>query len=275
MQHVDNYIYFLVFRFRLERRAWLEAWQQGFCAMIPGFFSRLSGFFSGANAPVHEVMRRNEEACAELDQSAPLTDQDFVVLDTELSAMDLRAGEILSIGAVRIRDLTLRPGERFSSLVRPHKAMATGATLIHRLTPESLENAPALEEVLPAFVDWCGGAVLVGHYLDLDMGFLNREAARLLGRGMANPCIDTLRMAQAYEEKRDHAYLGAHLDTLSYALSALAARHGLPDFPRHDALADAMQTAYLFLFLVRKLRGGRIGTLKDLWEAQRARVGWG
>ncbi len=243
--------------------------------MTPGILSRLAGLFGGPSAPVHEAMRRNAAACAGLDQSVPLADQDFVVLDTELSAMDLRAGEILSIGAVRIRELTLCPGERFASLVRPKKPMATGSTLIHRLTPESLESAPALEEVLPAFVDWCSGAVLVGHYIDLDMGFLNREAGRLLGRGLANPCIDTLRMAQAYEERRDHAYLGAHLDTLSYALSALAVRHGLPDFPRHDALADAMQTAYLFLFLVRKLRGGRIGTLKDLWQAQRTRVGWG
>ena len=243
--------------------------------MTREFLSRLAGLFGGPSAPMHEAMHRNAEACAALDQSAPLAEQDFVVLDTELSDLDRRTGEILSIGAVRIREFTLRPGERFSTLARPERAMATGSTLIHRLTPERLMAAPPLAEVLPGFVDWCGGAVLVGHYIDLDMGFVNRETRRLMGRDMANPCVDTLRMAQAYEERRDGAYLGAHLDTLSYSLTALSARHGLPDFPRHDALADAMQTAYLFLFLARKIRGGSIATLKDLWEVQRARVGWG
>ncbi len=242
---------------------------------MPGLISRLARLFAGKPAEVHALMARNQEACAGLNQALPLAGHSFVVLDTELSDMDVKTGEILSIGAVRIEGLTIRPAASFSSLVRPTDMAATGSTLIHRLTPESLESAPALDEVLAAFIDWCGGAVLVGHYIDLDMGFLNREARRLFGQGLANPCIDTLRMAQAYEERRPNAYLGAHLDTLSYSLSSLSLRHGLPDFPRHDALADALQTAYLFLFLVKKMRGGRIVTLKDLWNAQRPRVGLG
>ena len=38
-----------------------------------------------------------------------------------------------------------------------------------------------------------------------------------------------------------------------------------------DLLYDALQTAYLFLFLVKKLRGGRLATLKDLLRAARGK----
>ena len=57
---------------------------------------------------------------------------------------------------------------------------------------------------------------------------------------------------------------------VSYALSDLAGEFSLPRFPSHEALSDAMQTAYLFLFLVRKLRDGGIVTLRDLFEAGRS-----
>ena len=42
-----------------------------------------------------------------------------------------------------------------------------------------------------------------------------------------------------------------------------------PKFKPHDALEDALQTAYLFLFLVKKMKSGGIRTLRDLYQAGR------
>lgn len=240
---------------------------------MTGLLERMLRRFRGRAVLDHPALLRNRELCAGLDQDRPLSECSFVVLDTELSSMDPRKGEIVSIGAVRLKGLELVPSDRFRTLVRPRNTAPTDSTLIHRITPEDLAHAPALEEVLPDFARWCGGDVLVGHYIDLDMGFLNRACQRLLGAALANPCIDTLRMAQCYEERRPDAYLGAHLETLSYTLSALSVRYGLPDFPRHDALGDALQTAYLFLFLAKKIQSGRIRTLRELWRAQKSRAG--
>ena len=41
----------------------------------------------------------------------------------------------------------------------------------------------------------------------------------------------------------------------------------MPYFEAHDALEDALQTAYLFIFLVKKLRTAGIKTIRELFAA--------
>jgi DNA polymerase-3 subunit epsilon len=124
-------------------------------------------------------------------------------------------------------------------------------------------------EVMPRFIEFCGDALLVGHYVALDMGFLNRAAKEVLGGNLSNPSVDTMRLAQGYKEAHFMEDYGHTNLTTSYSLEDLSREFGLPQFKPHDALEDALQTAYLFLFLVKKMKQGRIRTLKDLYHAGR------
>ena len=204
-----------------------------------------------------------------LDQTRPLAEYDFVVVDCELTGMIPSQDEIVSIGAVRIRNLNVDPSDCFYSLVEPRIPLPKISTLIHQITPDQLKGMPRLRRVLPEFVDFCSNSLLVGHHVGMDMSFLNRAARRIFGARLVNPCLDTLRLAQVYQAELWENYYDQYKLNVSYNLTDLSERFGLPLFQKHNALQDALQTAYLFLFLVRKLKKGGIETLADLYNAGR------
>lgn len=217
----------------------------------------------------HELIGKNRSICKGIDQTKALSEYNFVVFDTELTGLKQKKDEIISIGAVRIKDLQIDLGDTFHQYIRPERLDHTKATLVHRITPEQLREAPKLEEVLPAFFSYIGSDVLVGHYIGLDMSFLQKATEKLFNGTLANPCIDTLRIAQGYKR----AMLGYQDENTpsadSYTLKDLSREFNLPIFDAHDALEDAMQTAYLFLFLIKKFRQGGLVTLRDLYHAGR------
>jgi DNA polymerase-3 subunit epsilon len=226
------------------------------------------GLFSGT--PDHPLLKKNHQNFADLDQNKPLADYEFVVVDTELTGLNPKRDEIVSIGAVRIRDLRIDPKDSFYSLVHPRMDLPKLSTLIHRITPEEVRDKPRLHTVLPRFVEFCNGALIVGHHIGLDMSFLNRVCKKVFGGTLMNPCLDTMRMAQVFQEENWSNYYEQYRLDISYNLNALAKRYGLPEFHQHNAFQDAMQTAYLFLYLVKKLRKGNISTLRDLYDAGRS-----
>ncbi|GAB7078544.1 3'-5' exonuclease [Megalodesulfovibrio paquesii] len=232
------------------------------------FLHRLFG--SRREQRMHPAIAANNARFRQLDQDRPIEDYDFVVLDTELTGFSPSQDAIVSIGAVRIRGMRLAPADSFAAVVNPGRAMPKASTLVHRITPESVQGRPALEEVLPGLVEYLNGSLIVGHHIGLDMQFLNRALRRTLGGELASPCIDTLRLAQVYEAEQWENYYDRFQSNVSYQLHDLAVRYGLPLFGRHESLQDALQTAYLFLFLLRSLRQGGIVTLKDLFRSGRS-----
>lgn len=217
----------------------------------------------------HPVIEENKACFEDFVQSRPLADYTFVVCDTELTGLNRRRNEIISIGAVKIIDFRIELNQSFHRYIRPRDLAHTDSTLIHRITPEQLRSMPPMEEVLPEFIRYCGDALIVGHHVTLDMNFLNRAAREVLGGTISNPSIDTMRLAMGYKEAQFMDQYGHNKLSTSYNLNDLSREFNLPVFSPHDALEDALQTAYLFLFLVKKMKQGRIRTLKDLYEAGR------
>lgn len=220
----------------------------------------------------HPAVTRNLEFFANFDQARPIESYDIVSLDTELTGLSPRRDEIVSIGAVRIKNLKIVVGENFFCYVRPSGDLPKFSTLIHRITPEQISDAPTLKEVLPDFVEFCGDSLLLGHFLELDMAFLNRACRKLLGGMMRNPGIDSMRLAQVFQEQEWRSGHREPNPNVSYNLTALARKYELPLFEKHDALEDALQTAYLFLFLATKLQQAGHSTLKDFYLSHPRRV---
>ncbi len=217
----------------------------------------------------HPLLVENNRYFAVFDQSRPLSSYGFVVFDTELTGLNRRRDEIISIGAVRITDLRIDLDATFHRHIRPRNVRHNRATFIHQITPEQLRNASPMEEVLPEFIEFVGTSLIVGHFLDLDMHFLNRATRQVLDGTPANPGIDTMRLAQGYNRRKLGYFRDRSSETTSYRLNDLCREYNLPLFRAHDALEDAMQTAYLFLFLVKKFRKGGLVTLRDLYKAGR------
>lgn len=236
-------------------------------AATPNIIDRALGLFR--RPPDNPQLRASAEHFARFDQDRPLTDYEFCVLDTELTGLNPRSDEIVSIGAVRIRNLSIT-ARSYYSLVAPRGELPKVSTMIHRITPEMLKGAPRLRNILPDVLQFCGNALIVGHNIGLDMSFLNRASLDILGGKLATPCVDTMRLSQIYQQELWENYYDQFDGQISYQLYDLSTRYGLPSFNQHNALYDAMQTAYLFLFLVKKLKSGGIKTLRDLYLAGRS-----
>ncbi|MDQ7782274.1 MAG: 3'-5' exonuclease [Desulfomonilaceae bacterium] len=217
--------------------------------------------------PKHPLIEENEKYFSSLDQNKHLRDCEFVCFDTELTGLNPRRDEIVAIGAVRITGLSIVPGDTFFTYVRPTRPIPKDSTLVHRITSEQLKDAPDPEKVLPAFVAYVGPALLLGHYVQLDVNFLNRALKKYLGGIIRNPCLDSMKLAQAHHEYRRRSERGYVSPYMPLNLGLLAKEYDLPKFAQHDALGDAMQTAYLFLFLVTKLQEAGYVTLNDLYSA--------
>jgi DNA polymerase-3 subunit epsilon len=233
---------------------------------LAGFFTRFGRPFG--RHPLHPVLAAHRAAQARRDPRALVGELEFVALDTELTGFDPRKDAVLSVAAVRLRGLSIRTGETFAALVRPERDVPRVSSLVHGLTASALRQAAGLEEVLAGLLDFIGPAVVVGHHVGLDMGFLNAASRKCFGGELAAPCIDTLRLAMTYEEKR-LALEGGGPEHNAFDLPSLSRRYGLPAFAAHDARQDALAAAYLFLYLGKKLSRGKPLTLAGLWRAGR------
>ncbi len=224
----------------------------------------------GRQRPNLPGLVRNHAAFRTTNLDRPLDSCEFVVLDTELTGLNPRKDAVVSVGAVRIRNLGIVPGETFYRLVKPDIPLPRLSTMVHWITPQELADQPGIAEVLPDLIDFCGEAFVVGHYIGLDMDVINRACRHHYGGTLRTPCVDTMRMAMLYQEELWETNQERYRFEISYNLNELSVRYGLPLFGRHNALQDALQTAYLFLYLAKKLRQGGIETLRNLFEAGRA-----
>ncbi len=212
----------------------------------------------------HPAIVHAERYFLDFDPGCAPYDCEFVVLDSELTGLNFRKDEMVSVAAVRIKKLRIVLDECFYSFLRTRQREATSGTFIHRITPQQIRAAPDPATVIPELVNFCGTAILVGHCLDIDLGFLNRATRRLLGAKIPNMSLDTAILVRAASQQgvlpgRVHSQ-----QDLPNDLNRLAKSLNLPVFQHHDALEDALQTAYLFLFLVEGLRRAGYTTLSDL-----------
>ena len=190
---------------------------------------------------------------------ASILDVRFTVLDTELTGLDERRDDIVSIGALHMQGGRIELAPSFQKLINP-KALLDGRTVvIHKITPSQLEDMPPIDQVLSSLTEFVAGTVLVGHCLSLDLAFLNRDAKRSRMKPLRNAAVDTLSMYAWLRQRRaDHpAFL---LDTPRLSLFELAAAFEIPVEEAHTAIGDAYVTAQLFQrFLPFLMEAGVLG----------------
>ena len=110
------------------------------------------------------------------DLGTPLHEVTFCVIDLETTGGPAADGGITEVGAVR-----LRGGEclgTFQTLVNPGLSIPPQITVLTGITDAMVVPAPRIEPVLPALVEFVGDAVIVGHNVRYDLGFLNAALER-------------------------------------------------------------------------------------------------
>jgi len=180
-----------------------------------------------------------------IDESMRIADARFVVLDTELTGLDEKKDSIVSIGAVRMNGGRIDLGDTFYRLVSPRTELTAASVVIHEITPSEVVQQPGIEQVLEEFLAYCGKDVLVGHFISIDLAFLNREMRRLHGRAIANPAVDTFSVYE-WLRKREKAQGCVSTPLAGYRLYDIVKCFGIPVNGAHNAIKDAYTTAQLF-----------------------------
>jgi DNA polymerase-3 subunit epsilon len=192
----------------------------------------------------------------QVDLDRPLADLVYTVFDTETTGLEPANGdEIIQIGALRVLNGRLLQQEHFEQLVDPRCALKAASIAIHGITDSMLLGKPTIDQVLPAFHDFCADTVLVGHNVAFDMRFLEIKEATLDVR-FDQPVLDTLLLSAV-----------AHPNQESHSLEAIMQRLGIDIDQRHNALADATATAQVFVRLLPALADRGITTLGQAIEA--------
>jgi DNA polymerase III epsilon subunit family exonuclease len=169
---------------------------------------------------------------------------DLVVVDVETTGVDTALADLVEIGAVRIKGGKV--ADTWSTLVKPARPIV--GNQMHGITDKDVAKAPSAKDAVDQLLAWAGDALLVGHNVGFDLGFLTEASGREFA---PDRYLDTLVLArEGYPTGPD-----------AYKLADLSRFFGIELQGNHRALPDAQATAELVLKIAADLPG-RINTLK-------------
>jgi DNA polymerase-3 subunit epsilon len=185
---------------------------------------------------------------------------DFVVLDTETTGLRPGPDRVIEVAAVRVRHGEIV--DSFQSLVNPGRRLPPFIIKFTGISQEMVQDAPLAKEIIPNFLQFIDGAILVGHNLGFDLNFLTHEA-QLLGLAAPLDGLDTIPLARRF------------LPGLKrFKLDMVAEHLKIPPRTRHRALGDAETTATVFLSILERARAQGIVTLGHLRRRLQLPVAW-
>jgi DNA polymerase III subunit epsilon len=174
---------------------------------------------------------------------APPTDE-YISLDCEMSCLDPKQAEILSIAAIKIKGSRILLSEHLKLLVKPAGQIDPACIAVHGLRHQDVQAGMAIEEALITLLHFIGPRPLVGYYLEFDLAVLGRLLKPMLGVALPNASLE---VSEIFYDQM----VTAHHPDVDLSLSHILQTLNLPDLPRHDPLNDALLAAMVFL----KLRG--------------------
>lgn len=184
-----------------------------------------------------------------------LAELSFVAFDCETTGLRPDQGDrLVQIGAVRVFQGRVQSGDGFERLIDPGRPIPPTARMIHGIDDDMVRGKPPLSVVLPQFAAFAGGAVLVGHNVAFDLGFLDAAQGEC-GLALRQPVLDTMILAALLDPGYD------------LSLAALAERLGVPPLPHRSALSDALVTAEVLARMIPPLEAKGYRTLGQLSQA--------
>ena len=167
-------------------------------------------------------------------------DGKFVVFDIETTGFSPLTCQIIEIGAVRVENGVIT--DRFSTFVNPKVPIPYRIEQLTSINDSMVMDAPDIQTILPKFLEFCEGAVMVAHNADFDMSFIIENCKRQ-GLPQEYTYVDTVGMARFLLPALNRF----KLDTVAKAVGVSLDHH-------HRAVDDAACTAEIFVRFVEMLK---------------------
>lgn len=155
----------------------------------------------------------------------------YISIDLETTGLHPKRDKITEIGALKVVNGEVT--DTFSTFVNPGRKLEERIVELTGIHDEDLENAPYIEDVLPALFAFMEDMPLLGHSVLFDFTFLKKAA---VDRKMPfeKKVIDTLKIARKYLPELEHR-----------SLEYLCEYYGIPH-QAHRAFEDAQATHILY-----------------------------
>lgn len=173
-----------------------------------------------------------------------------VVFDIETTGFSNQSDHIIEIGAVKLRDNEIV--DSMDVFVNPGVPIPFRITQLTSITDDMVMNAQSISEVLPAFLEFCGDAVIVAHNAEFDTGFI-REAAKRLALPYHPTIVDTVGLSRLLLPRLSRY----KLDTVARELKVSLEHH-------HRAVDDARCTAEIYRREVEMLRARGVRLISEI-----------
>jgi len=174
-------------------------------------------------------------------------EDEYVVFDTETTGLNPKVDEILSIGAVKIKGNKILTSQTFEVFIKNEKTISSKSIEIHHIRPCDLEHARSADEAMREFLNFIGGRVLVGYYLEFDIEMVEKYITPLLGIKLPNKRVEI-----------SEIYYDAHIGVIPQGnvdlrFDTILKKCNIPNMGVHNAVNDAVMSAMIFL----KLKGNK------------------
>ncbi len=203
---------------------------------------KMFGFFSKLKTNANRKRLKDEKFAFLFDAD---TSGEVVVFDTETTGLDVSKDEILSIGAVKIKDNKILTSQTFEVFLQNSKEISSASIKIHGIRPVDLKNAKTTKEGIEEFLHFVGARPLVGYYLEFDVGMINRYTKEMLGITLPNQMIE---VSEIYFDKTISLIPQGNIDL---RFDTILKNCAVPNMGVHNAVNDAIMTAMIYLKLTK------------------------
>ena len=176
--------------------------------------------------------------------------EDYVVFDIETTGFSPVNNRIIEIGAVKVSDGEIV--DRFSTFVNPDVPIPFEIEKLTSIRDEDVMDSPQIDVILPQFLQFCEGCIMVAHNAGFDMSFI-MENCRRLGYPQEFTYVDTVGISRVLLKNQSKHTLDAVAKTLGISLEN-----------HHRAVDDAECTAHIFVKFIKMLEEQDIHNLTEV-----------
>lgn len=183
----------------------------------------------------------------------PVVELPLLAVDLETTGLDPARDDVVAVGWIPVDGTVIDLSGARQAVVRPAGERGVGhSATLHGITDDDAASGSDLAQVLPQVLEALHGRVLLAHHAAIEVAFLARACRRLYGAAPDLRVVDTVRLQRRVLSRRRG--LG-HVRDDELRLAAARAHLGLPTYPAHDALTDALACAELYLAQLAHLGG--------------------
>lgn len=196
----------------------------------------------------------------------PWQESSFIVLDMETTGLDPKQHQVISLGWVLIENGVIQL-DTAQHLLLDSAQIDDVSIGIHMITEaDVVEQGRRHASVLRYLRQIMKDKVLVAHYAPLELGFLKSLWQTQPMPSLTVNWLDTMQIEMQRRQRTQQV-----IQEGGFRLAPTRERYGLPDYPGHDALTDAMATAELLLAQIAHYNG-HTPTLQELLKVGGGRL---